>query len=124
MKPVAGNRGLVNDNSVQQRLRGVGVWSGEQKSAIMAEQPGVQGLHTAEVRNLDEFRVPRLRVHKATPQDQGTTVLARPETIALLHYPGRRRQTEGGPPTVGRKRRRSPGPAHSPGRHLKPCMSG
>jgi hypothetical protein len=66
----------------------------------MAEQPGVQGLHAAEVRNLDEFRMPRLRVHKATPQDQGTTVLAGPETIALLHYPGRRSQMEGGPPTV------------------------
>ena len=39
---------------------------------------------------------------------QGTTVLAGPETIALLHYPGRRRQTEGGPPTVGRKCRWSP----------------
>jgi hypothetical protein len=70
----------------------------------MAEQPGVQGLHAAEIRNLDEFRMPRLRVHKATPQDQGTTVLARPETIALLHYPSRRRQTEGGPPTISRKR--------------------
>jgi hypothetical protein len=74
----------------------------------MAEQPGVQGLHAAEVRNLDEFRMPRLGVHKATPQDQGTTVLARPETIALLHYPGRRRQTEGGPPTISRKRLASP----------------
>jgi hypothetical protein len=66
----------------------------------MAEQPGVQGLHAAEVRNLDEFRMPRLRVHKATPQDQATIVLAGPETIALLHYPGCRRQTEGGPPPV------------------------
>lgn len=70
----------------------------------MAEQPGVQGLHAAEIRNLDEFRMPRLRAHKATPQDQGTTVLAGAETIALLHYPGRRRQAEGGPPNVGRKR--------------------
>jgi hypothetical protein len=70
----------------------------------MAEQPCVQGLHAAEVRNLDEFRMPRLRVHRAAPQDQGTTVLAGPETIALLHYPDRRRQREGGPPTVGRMR--------------------
>ena len=30
---------------------------------IMAEQPGVQGLHAAEVRNLDEFRMTRVRVH-------------------------------------------------------------
>jgi hypothetical protein len=64
----------------------------------MAAQPGVQGLHAAEIRHLDEFRMPRLRVHKATPQDQATIVLAEPETIALLHYPGRRGQTEGGPP--------------------------
>jgi hypothetical protein len=60
MEPVAGKGGLVSDNSVQQWLRGVRVWSGEQESAIMAEQPGVQGLHAAEVRNLDEFRMPRL----------------------------------------------------------------
>jgi hypothetical protein len=50
----------------------------------MAEQPGVQGLHAAEVRNLDEFRIPRLRVHQATPQDQDTTVPAGPETTALF----------------------------------------
>jgi hypothetical protein len=60
MEPVAGNGGLINDNSVQQWLGGVGVWPGEQEPAIMAEQPGVQGLHAAEVRNLDEFRMPRL----------------------------------------------------------------
>jgi hypothetical protein len=69
----------------------------------MAEQPGVQGLHAPEVRHLNLFRMPRLRVHKATPQDQATIVLAGPETIALLHYPERRGQTEGGPPPVGRK---------------------
>jgi hypothetical protein len=97
METAAGNGGLVNDNSVQQWHRGVGVWPGEHESTIMAEQPGVEGLHTAEVRNLDEFRMPRLRMHKATPQDQDTTVPAEPETIALLHYPGRRCQTEGGP---------------------------
>lgn len=80
MEPTAGNGGLINDNSVQQWLRGVGVWSSEQESAIMAEQPGVQGLHAAEVRNLDEFWMRRLRAHKATPQGQDTTV-----------SPGRRR---------------------------------
>jgi hypothetical protein len=96
MEPAAGNGGLANDNSVQQWLRGVGVWPGEQEPAVMAKQPGVQGLHAAEVRNLDELRMPRLRVHKAAPQDQDATVLAGPETIALLHYPGRRCQTEGG----------------------------
>ena len=84
MAPAAGNGGLIDDNSVQQRLGGVGVWPGEQESAIMAEQPGIQGLHAAEVRNLDEFRMPRLRVHKAAPQGQDTTVTAGPETIALL----------------------------------------
>jgi hypothetical protein len=67
----------------------------------MAEQPGVQGLHAPEVRHLNLFRMPRLRAHKATPQDQATIVLAGPETIALLHYPERRGQTEGGPPPVG-----------------------
>jgi hypothetical protein len=91
MEPAAGNGSLVNDNSVQQWLRGVGVWSGEQESTIMAEQPGVQGLHAAEVRNLDEFRMPRLRVHKATPQGQDATVLAGPETIALLRADSRRK---------------------------------
>jgi hypothetical protein len=95
METAAGNRGLADDDSVQQWLRGVRVWSGEQESAIMAGQPGVQGLHTAEVGNLDEFRMPRLRVHEATPQDQDTTVTAEPRTIALLHYPGCRRNTEG-----------------------------
>jgi len=101
MELAAGDGGLVNDNSVQQRLSGVGVWPGEQESAIMAEQPGIQGLHAAEVRNLDEFRMPGLRAHKATPQGQGTTVPAGPETIALLQYPGRRRQTQGRPPATG-----------------------
>ncbi len=84
MAPGAGNGGLVNDNSVQQWLGGVRVRSSEQESAVVAEQPGVQGLHAAEVRNLDEFRMPRLRMHKAAPQGQSTTVLAGPQTIALL----------------------------------------
>ena len=97
MELAAGDWGLVNDNSVQQRLTGVGVWPGEQESAIMAEQPGIQGLHAAEVRNLDEFRMPRLRMHKATPQGQDTTVPAGPQTIALLQYPGRRCQAQGRP---------------------------
>jgi hypothetical protein len=104
MEPATGNGGLVNDNSVQQWLRGVGVWPGEQEPAIVPRQPGVQGLHAAEVRNLDEFRMPRLRVHKAAPQDQDTTVPAGPETIALLHYPGRRCQAQGEPPAAGRQR--------------------
>src|SRR5690348_2732946 len=95
MEPTAGNGILVNDNAVEQWLSGVGIWPGEQEPAIMAEQPGVQGLHAAEVRNLDEFRMPRLRVHKAAPQGQDTTVLAGPETIALLQYPGRRCQRQG-----------------------------
>jgi hypothetical protein len=90
MEPAAGNGVLINDNSVQQWLSGVGVWPGEQESEIMAEKPGVQSLHAAEVANLDEFRMPRLRAHKATPQGQDTTVPAGPETIALLQYPGRR----------------------------------
>jgi hypothetical protein len=60
MEPAAGNGGLVDDNSVQQWLTGVWIWSGKQESAIMAEQPGVQSLHAAEVRNLDEFRMPGL----------------------------------------------------------------
>jgi hypothetical protein len=42
----------------------------------MAQQPGAQGLHAAEVRNLDEFGICGLRVHKATPEDRVTTVLA------------------------------------------------
>jgi len=69
----------------------------------MAGQPGVQGLHAAEVRNLDELRMPGLRAHKATPQDQDATASAGPETTALLHYPGRRCQTQGGPPAIGRQ---------------------
>lgn len=100
MQAAAGNGGLSNDNSMQQRLSGVGVWPGEQEPAIMAEQPGIQGLHAPEVRNLDEFLMPRLRVHKATPQGQDATVPAGPQTIALLQYPGRRCQAQGRPPTA------------------------
>jgi hypothetical protein len=43
---------------------------------IMAEEPGVQGLQATEVGHLDELRVRSLLPHQATPQDQGTTVLA------------------------------------------------
>jgi len=57
VEPGAWNGGLVNDDSVEQWLGGVGVRPGEEESTIMAEQPGVQGLHAAEVRNLDEFRM-------------------------------------------------------------------
>ena len=112
MEPAAGNGILVNDNAVEQWLSGVGVWPGEQEPAVMAGQPGVQGLHAAEVRNLDEFRMPRLRTHKAAPQDQDATTPAGPEMIALLHYRGRRRQTQDGPPTASASHRGMSG--HSP----------
>jgi len=105
MEPAAGNGILVNDNAVEQWLSGVGIWPGEQEPAVMAGQPGVQGLHAAEVRNLDEFRMPRLRTHKAAPQDQDATTSAGPEMIALLHYRGRRRQTQDGPPTASASHR-------------------
>ena len=82
MAPGAGNGAW--STTTPQWLGGDGVWSSEQEPAVVAEQPGVQGLHAAEVRNLDEFRMPRLRMHKAAPQGQSTTVLAGPETIALL----------------------------------------
>jgi hypothetical protein len=76
MEPVARSRCLANDNPVQQRLRGVGVWTGEQQPVIMAEEPGVQSLHATEIRNLDKLRMRRLPAHKATPRGKGTTVLA------------------------------------------------
>jgi len=41
MAQATGNGGLVNHDSVQQRLRGVGIWPGEQEPAVMAKQPGV-----------------------------------------------------------------------------------
>jgi hypothetical protein len=73
----------------------------------MAEQPSVQGLHAAEVRHLDEFRMPGLGVHKATPQDQAAIVLAdrRRSLSCIIQAAGARRKVGRRPSAVGTSHR-------------------
>jgi hypothetical protein len=61
--PQRGSRGwlLLADNAMQQRLRRVRIRSSQQQAGVVTSEPGVERLHSAEVRNLDRLGGHRCR---------------------------------------------------------------